>query len=213
MAFSNPDMQATPQNSASGKMYGCSALWWSDVPVNPSTVQVAKPGDANVTAAPTNVSANFILFFTAMFWISVVSLASTILGCLGACSAKCGMCACLGGCFHGLTNIAIFIMLILGSVWRWSKTGMACSGDFVTKPVSQGGNLCIWKEGDVASLKCSKELNGNMWAENKDGLGKVEWQYWNMSGGTMAVILIINYILLICMCFCSCFMPCSKKDS
>jgi len=168
MAYSNPDRSVTMQNKLNKEevMYGCSALWWSQTPVNPSTLEMVKPGDANVTAVPTNVSANFINFFTAMFWISLISLVSTILACLGACSVKCGCCACLGGCLHAVANIAIFIMLILGSIWRWSNTGRACSGDYVTKPVSEGGNLCLWKEGDAANVKCSKEMNGNMWAEN-----------------------------------------------
>ena len=75
-----------------------------------------------------NVSETFLMWFTMMFWVSVVSLVGVMLGCIGM-AVSC--CACLGGFLHWVGNCAYFILIIVGSVYRWSATGKLCSGDAI----------------------------------------------------------------------------------
>merc|ERR1712160_1233 len=58
-----------------------------------------------------NVSETFLMWFTMMFWVSVVSLVGVM----------------LGGILHWVGNCAYFILIIVGSVYRWSATGKLCS--------------------------------------------------------------------------------------
>lgn len=147
MAFANPDEAVTKQNADSkgkGPKYGCYAIDWDTTPVGPDLEKVwVEPNPVDGQAAremvAVDVGARFKLFFMIMFVISLVSLLAVICGCCGLKKKSCGK---GGACLHSLTNFAFFIVLVIGSVWRWSNTGAACSADDVTPFVCVDGKGC-----------------------------------------------------------------------
>ena len=65
-----------------------------------------------------------MLYFGAMFWICLIGIFTSGLMILACCIKPCAKVAAL---LNFLTQIASFIMLILGSVWRFNSPGRACA--------------------------------------------------------------------------------------
>ena len=73
----------------------------------------------------------------------------------------------------------------MGSVYRWSETGKVCSGDKIMEV----------EINNVNDVKAS-----------------TKWQFWDSSGMMMQYFLILQWILIACMCCCSCMFAGSKKQ-
>jgi len=121
-----------------------------------------------------------------MFWVSVASFVTVVLGCLGTCMSCCGW---LGSCTHFCVNVAYLVLIIVGTFYRYTANGAICSGDRIDWNDS--------KEDEFAAIVPAN----------------AKWQYWNQSGYAMHCILIFQYITIACMCCCSCCLNCkNKKD-
>ena len=131
-----------------------------------------------------------------MFWVSVLSLISVVLGCLGTCMACCGW---LGSCAHCGVNIAYFVLIIFGSLYRFMANGSICSGDNVVYPDGATGNN--------PNMEIPVGQTVQPWAVKATD----KWQYWDKSGDWMYMILIIQYVTIFCMCCCSCCLNCKNK--
>lgn len=133
-----------------------------------------------------------------MFYVSVLSFISVVLGCLGTCMPCCGW---IGSCAHFIVNCAYVVLIIFGSVYRFSASGAICSGDMIKWGADE-------KEFN-ANQDFTGVANAPAWAVSSTD----KWQYWASSGGFMKFILIIQYITIACMCCCSCCLSCkNKKD-
>jgi hypothetical protein len=195
-AYANPDVNnKLPQHGGSGNGdlvgYECYAAQCG-LPVG-----AAKIGTTRLCHEPKratdveNVSAQMLTWFTMMFWVSVLSFISVVLGCLGTCMSCCGW---MGSCAHFLVNVGYVILIIYGTIYRFTDNGAICSGDRLTN---------VWD--------ADKQVYTYNSIENVPKTAK--WQYWHHSGFAMYCILIFQYITIVCMCFCSCCLNCkNKKD-
>ena len=114
-----------------------------------------------------------VAFFVCMFIVSAVSFAGNLVAC---CSFKWKALRRLGGCIVGTATVISFVLLIIGSIWRWGKTGKACSGDYL--PVPEDGNVDYSVDEDAG------------------------WMYWNSTGFAMHLVLVITWIVIFCQCCC-----------
>ena len=131
-AFDNPDMFKLPQhggnvdtyNPVSGG-YPCYA-YGCGLPVGKEDylTVATRICDGEKTWAWAT-SEQFLLWFTLMFWVSVASFISVFLGCLGTCVPFYGL---MGSAAHFVINWVYFVLMILGCVWRWSSSGIICTG-------------------------------------------------------------------------------------
>ena len=136
--------------------------------------------DKKTCMFPINVSARFNLFFTANFIIAVISTVAVVMSWIGV-SSK--LCRGMGAFLHACQNLAFLIFLILGSAWRWVKTGKICSADYA--PIDETNLQYIVPIGSY-------------------------WQYYSSSGACMNLMLIIGWVTIVFMCCCSCFFNLNK---
>ena len=83
-----------------------------------------------------------------MFGLAVTSTISVVVAFCGVFSDTLRQ---LGSCLNGLANFALFWLLVMGAVFRWSREGRICSADFIQRgldgyyPVPKGAK---WQYAD-----------------------------------------------------------------
>jgi len=199
-AFLNPDFSKFPHNRGNfndpdSEGYPCYAYGCGD-PVGKAvyeTVETRPCGDNQVPTRAWATSEQFILYFRLMFCASVASFISVVLGCLGTCVPCCGL---TGSWAHFAVNWVYFVLMILGSVWRWSSSGRICSADEFNDA------YVAFADSETIDFDVNRGL--------PDG---AEWQYWETTGAYLAVMIIFQFLTICCMCCCSFCLHCkNKKD-
>lgn len=76
------------------------------------------------------VSDNWMMFFKAYFILNCIYL---LIGFCMCCAAKKDCCASIANCVSCLNSIAMLVILIMGFVSRFSRTGQVCAGDLTEK--------------------------------------------------------------------------------
>ena len=116
----------------------------------------------------TSPTDNYMLYFAIMFILCALQVITSLLMVLANCCSCCGRLAWWPNCF---VQLAAVVMLILGSVWRFSQAGRSCSTNVLSAKDSFVDDA-IATTGIAAKDKISKVVNDEVKkAMEKTGFG------------------------------------------
>lgn len=150
-----------------------------------------KPEDPTTV---TNHTWLILFWFKAMFWISVATVVTTLIACVGMKNKFIGK---IGGCLTCLVNTTAFVFLILGSVWIFSPGGKICAGKWLVP------------KGTVKNGPCD-DCGPLFWMSDSKKDAAIGGFY-EISSYAMAVLIIIQYVLILCCCCLGCCFGVGKK--
>ena len=100
-----------------------------------------------------DVTARFIIFFTYSFWLMVAYAGNSVLSLLGHILGFKWLRSLCNG-INGIIQICSLAVLIIGAVWRFSETGMYCSGKYLEVP----GEFYMTKSGHFMGIVIGVQL-------------------------------------------------------